>query len=1001
MYKSSHFVIFGLSLLIILLISPLSARASTEVVDDIDVSTTWTKEGSPYILRNSISVFEGATLTINPGVVIKVEPSYSYSKNGINVFGGNIIAIGSESEPIYFTSSYDDTVGGDTDNYESCYEPTDEEGNIIGPEICEVYDTADPDVGDWSDIYVDSSVNSIFKNVFIKYAQQGMTIYKSKINAENLNISDVSEALVMYNFGYLLFSGLNISNVYDDPVSVFNHSSLVGDKFNIKNIFNDWTDVIVVFNDSHLDIKNSLFKDCPDEACITLFDGDDYANTPSSINIEDTLFDGGIGSGILTFSRNPIPTPMSIKNSIFRNFGLFAIENYSEFTTILAENNNWGSASGPYHETLNPSGQGEKLYGLVDFDPWIGKVEEDASPAQYYARITNISDGVVELYDAPSINATLVKTLPNDWVVKVISKVGEDNNPIIAGGFRWFKVEDPTDKTVHYMIAGVGNAITHLPYDIQKQAEYENVSVDNLSGITMDKINARKNVILEALDYYYDNTESKKSLYSSNDNINIPKLKLKNFPKDLIRAFIAVEIGGANFDNERVSGDYGHGMMQLTVKSYDSYLDNYDKRGLYSKVSLRKCLNFIFNENGIAVGGSDNYKKCYTPVLNSKKQPFKQIYDHYDDVATNPIYKEYANTTQSIYANIKDGLGVLSRNYGNIFKKPCLNSWVTETGLSITCDEILIIKSIWGYNGAVTTGDDYLGLASKALKNLPNYFPGYSYNNNDKMIEKLAYAGKNRIELKKHSPITIAIKDSYGNITGEVNGKIEDNIPYSDYNLETETAVVFFPNDTYAYEVIGDDTGGTYGIDINMYKDSEVPISFNSFDIPIIPGEVHTYNVDQAKLVSGKGGAVTVSIDADADGVAEKVIKTGDTLSSVAPYDFYFKKPKDGSMNKINKELSIQIKVVKEEKGKIKIPRPEFTITRVSDGYILPLNNKKLDEDDGEDDEDRKYYKKLFKGHNKNYTFKIPKNTMTEGEWKVEVSLGDKVRHSIIINMVK
>jgi len=588
----------------------LSSRASTEVVDNIDVSTTWSKEGSPYILRNSISVLQGATLTINQGVVIKVEPSYSYSKNGINIFGGGIIAIGSESEPIYFTSLYDDTVGGDTDNYESCYESTDEEGNIIGPEICEEYDTADPSVADWSDIYIDSSVNSVFKNVYIKYALQGMTVYKSKVTAENLNISNVNEALVMYNFGDLLFSGLNISNVYSDPVSVFNKSTLVGDKLKIENIFSDRTDVVVIFNDSHLDIKNSLFKNCADEACITLFDGDDYANTPSSINIENTVFDGGIGSGILTFSRNPIPTPMSIKNSIFRNFGLFAIENYSEFTTIHAENNDWGSASGPYHATLNPSGQGEKLYGLVDFDPWIGK-KEDPTSEQYYARITKIPDGVAELYDQPMLTATLVKTLPNDWIVKVVSKVGEDNNPIIAGGFRWFKVEDPTDNTVHYMIAGIGNKATHLPYEAEKQVEYQIASVDNLSGDTSIEKNKRRDIFLNILDHYYNNIDTNQSLYSSDDITILSSLKTNGFPKEVIMAMIAQEIAGAGFDNEIVSYDYGHGMMQVTMdahahenpasKYYGFDKNGSDPRGRYSLVTLKKCKEL----------SSEDYKKCY------------------------------------------------------------------------------------------------------------------------------------------------------------------------------------------------------------------------------------------------------------------------------------------------------------------------------------------------------------------------------------------------------
>ena len=38
--------------------------------------------------------------------------------------------------------------------------------------------------------------------------------------------------------------------------------------------------------------------------------------------------------------------------------------------TINAENNWWGGYCGPYHPTLNPAGQGDKVSNKVDFEPW-------------------------------------------------------------------------------------------------------------------------------------------------------------------------------------------------------------------------------------------------------------------------------------------------------------------------------------------------------------------------------------------------------------------------------------------------------------------------------------------------------------------------------------------------------------------------------------------------------------------------------------------------------
>lgn len=985
---------------VLLLFSFFSAHAATTIDADIEVSTTWNKEGNPYVIMDRINVHPGATLTINPGVVVKVEPSpYSSFKNGISIFSGSILAMGSDSEPIIFTSAYDDTVGGDTDYYEDCYESIDEEGNITGPETCDRYDIGDSVAGDWEGIYLSESTGSVLKNVFIKYTGEGLTLYKSKITLEKMHIDEVDEALTLYETSEVLFSDLVISNIYSYAASIFNDTVLIGTGLKVNNMFNTRSGVMEVFNNSMLDIKNASFKDCT-SACVTVFDGDDYAENPSRVVIEDSVFEGGLESGLLTFSRNVIPMVIQIKNSVFKNFGLFAIENYTSTTTVQAKDNEWGSVSGPYHETLNPEGQGDRLYGLVDFDPWIGK-DQDLSPEQYYAKITNIPSGVAYLYDAPSTTATLVKTLPNDWVVKVISKVDEDGSPIISGGYRWYKVEDPTDKTLHYMISGTGAKSTHLPYEETKQAEYENISVDNLSGTTTAQKNKRRESLLDVLTHYYNNTDTHFSLYSSDDITKLSSLKTNGFPKEVIMAMIAQEIGIAGFDNELVSYDYGHGIMQVTMdahthenptsKYYGFDKNGSDPRGRYSLVTLKKCREL----------NSEEYKKCYenTSTYNTKRKP----YSSYDHNINNPKYKQYANTVQSIYANVKDGLGILVEKNRWAKGSACKKGDYSVEGYIFTCQDLTNIKTVWAYNGVSTSNEhNYMREISTKLKTLSTFYPGISYSNTDKLIEKLEVANRYRRVIKAYSPVEISVIDSSGNIVGMVSGEDITNMPNGIYDKDTESVVIFFPNDNYTYKVVGDSTGGTYGLDINNYSGTEIPVSFKAFDIPIIPGEIHTYTVDQAKLTSNKPDAVTVQIDINADGEPEKIIKTGDTLSSVAPYDFYFKKPiVSGGVYRINKELLIKIKVVKEEKDKIKIPYPKFTITRVSDGYVLPINNKKLDEDDEEDNDDRRYYKKFFKGHNKNYTLKLSKNTLTEGEWKIEVSIGDKLRHSIVINMVK
>lgn len=797
---------------VLLLSSFFSAHAATVINQDIEVSTTWNKQGSPYIITNPVGVTAGATLTIEPGVVVK-SPLYIFAQRGssippssIGVSDGKIIAIGSESEPIYFTSTYDDSVGGDTDNYIYCYYPEDEDGNIIGSEICEELDRGDPFAESWGGVSFDNSAGSMFENVFVKYSQ------------------------------------------------------------------------LTISNNSSLEIRNSTLIDCGSNACINI-GGDEYFGTDRRVSISNTFFERGLGSGILISADSS--TLITITNSIFKSFDLFAVENNSVLTKVNAKDNDWGDSSGPYHETLNPNGGGEKLYGLVDFDPWIGKGPD--SPDQYYARITNILGSVANLYDGPTTTSTLVKTLPNDWVVRVISKVGTDGKPMIVDGYHWYKVEDPTDKTIHYMISGTSAKSTHLPYDAEKQTEYENVSVDNLSGTTTVQKNKRRQAVLNALDHYYNDMSTEKSLYSSDDHTpDISVLKKSNrITKEIILAIIAQEIGSVGFDNEFVSYDYGHGIFQVTMDAYahenpaqPKYFgvskNVVDPRGEYSKTKVEICK--LLN--------SDQYQNCYqnANTYNTKRKS----YTNYEHNTNNPKYKQYANTIQSIYANLKDGLAILSVKYITALRVSCEDGNYTVEGYVFTCDDLIKIKTVWFYNGlSYSVKNNYMKEISEKLKMLSTYFPGISYSNSDNLIEKLEIANRHRVEIKAHSPVEISVIDSVGNVVGIVNGEDVTTMPNAVYDADTETAVIFFPDDDYTYKIVGDSTGGTYGLDIKNYNGSDIPVVFNAVDIPIGTSEVHTYTVNQEKLAEGQSDAVTISVDKEGDGEVEKIINTGAKLTDL------------------------------------------------------------------------------------------------------------------------
>ncbi|MEW5800945.1 MAG: right-handed parallel beta-helix repeat-containing protein [bacterium] len=105
--------------------------------------------GCPYVLNN-LTVAEGATLTIEPGVVIKGD-----MQGGRLVINGALVAKGTELAPVVFTSLRDDACEGDTNN--------DGRASL-------------PAAGDWDGIFLCSTRNDsacVLDRCIIQYAGYG------------------------------------------------------------------------------------------------------------------------------------------------------------------------------------------------------------------------------------------------------------------------------------------------------------------------------------------------------------------------------------------------------------------------------------------------------------------------------------------------------------------------------------------------------------------------------------------------------------------------------------------------------------------------------------------------------------------------------------------------------------------------------------------------------------------------------------------------------------
>lgn len=201
-------------------VDPPAEVSYTEVGGLISEDTTWTKDKSPYLVTDSISVGSIATLTIDPGVVVKFNEGTSLTIEGI------LKAEGTEKNKICLTSYLDDYPCNDIKN--------EEEGTSAGQ-------------GDWDFVVIDNNKDKSTINYLIeRYSSSGLILYDgSAINSDGFDTDKDIDAFS---------SDSSFSNLKAAQLSLYEASSLL-----IENsiILNEEYGSIVVEENSHLDLNNS------------------------------------------------------------------------------------------------------------------------------------------------------------------------------------------------------------------------------------------------------------------------------------------------------------------------------------------------------------------------------------------------------------------------------------------------------------------------------------------------------------------------------------------------------------------------------------------------------------------------------------------------------------------------------------------------------------------------------------------------------------------------
>lgn len=445
-----------INFIFLLLLLSVSIFSQTNVSGGILTNSTWSKVNSPYIVTGNISVYSGATLNIEPGVVVKFNKDYSLRVQG------TLNAIGNSIDKIIFTNSSNNNI------------------DWIGS------NGTDLSLSSWGGIFLDNSQNSTIKFCIIKNANVGVKITDDldsqyPIFSESIVINCFTGISVLGNRNSKFFISKNkiINNfegirVYmadtfiESNVIAFNKSGIIvnantcggGDLCNNSSptirknlICNNISSTILIYNSSPLIENNTICANNTSSIIVSKFSPTISTNNFITTSTNDSFVLRNNGNKNINaannfwFYNNQTIIQTSIASILYDNLDNMD-SGIISFLPLQSNFNLNNSVSPPINFSKTKVGSDLKF-------TWTANSETDVVGYKlYYGTPTGYSySNVIDLGNKTSYTLTNGDS-NSEYALTAYDSNTDNNNDQIDGNESWFSViKSPTATSVDAIVS--------------------------------------------------------------------------------------------------------------------------------------------------------------------------------------------------------------------------------------------------------------------------------------------------------------------------------------------------------------------------------------------------------------------------------------------------------------------------------------------------------------------------------------------------------------------